>query len=167
MTVGGQAQVVYGYDDANRLTSITQGPSVVSINYDDADRKSTVTLPNGVIATYGYDSADQLTSMSYSSAGTTLGDITYMYDDVGNRTSTGGSWSRTTLPLPLSSASYDAANRLQTWAGQAYAYDANGNLQNDGLTTYAWNARDQLSGLAGGCPLPSAMTESAAERVKP
>jgi YD repeat-containing protein len=29
------------------------------------------------------------------------------------------------------------------------AYDANGNLLSDGLTSYAWNARNQLAGLTG------------------
>src|SRR5206468_50203 len=76
MTVAGQPPVTYGYDDANRLTSVTQGTSVVTITYDDADRRSTLTLPNGIVTTYGYDSANQLTSLTYALGQTTLGTLT-------------------------------------------------------------------------------------------
>jgi hypothetical protein len=52
---------------------------------------------------------------------------------------------RTGLPQPLVSASYDAANRIATWAGRSFGYDPNGNLASDGLTSYTWNARNQLA----------------------
>jgi RHS repeat-associated protein len=149
-TVAGQPPVVYGYDDAHRMSSITQGTSIVSITYDDAGRRSTVTMPNGVVTTYGYDNSNALVSLTYTRGQTLLGNLTYTFDAVGNRTSVGGSWARTALPVALGNATYDAANRIQTWAGQSYSYDVNGNLENDGVTTYLWNARDQLSGLSGG-----------------
>jgi len=150
MTVAGQPVVTYAYDDAHRLTSITQGTSVVGFTYDDANRRSALTYPNGIVATYGYDAADQLTSLVYANGATTLGDLGYTYDLAGNRTAVTGSWARTNLPEALGSATYDAANRILTWAGQAYSYDANGNLASDGLTSYTWNARNQLTGLSGG-----------------
>jgi RHS repeat-associated protein len=150
MTVAGQPQVTYVYDDANRLTSITQGTSVISMTYDNADRRSTMTYPNGVLATYGYDSANQLTSVTYTVGATTLGDLTYTYDAVGNRTSVGGSWARTGLPPALSLATYDAGNRIQLWGSQAFSYDADGNLASDGSSTYVWNARNQLVGITDG-----------------
>jgi RHS repeat-associated protein len=149
MTVAGQPVVTYAYDDAHRLTSITQGTSVVGFTYDDANRRSTLTYPNGIVATYGYDAANQLTSLVYANGATTLGDLGYTYDLAGNRTAVTGSWARTNLPEALGSATYDAANRILTWAGQAYSYDANGNLASDGLISYTWNARNQLTGLSG------------------
>jgi RHS repeat-associated protein len=150
MTVAGQPQVTYGYDDANRLTSITQGSSVVGFTYDDADRRTQQMLPNGVIVDYGYDAASQIASLTYTLGATTLGDLTYTYDLNGNRTSVGGSWARTGLPTTLASATYDAANQIATWASTPFTYDANGNLTNDGTKTYTWNARNQLIGLSGG-----------------
>lgn len=41
------------YDDAHRLTSITQGTDIVAFTYDDANRRATLTYPNGIVATYG------------------------------------------------------------------------------------------------------------------
>jgi RHS repeat-associated protein len=150
MTVAGQPQVTYGYDNADRLTSITQGVATVGFAYDDADRRTLLTLPNGVTVEYGYNVASELTSLTYKLGQTTLGDLTYAYDLDGNRTSVGGSWARTGLPAALASATYDAANQISMWAGTPFTYDANGNLTNDGVKTYTWNARNQLTTLSGG-----------------
>jgi RHS repeat-associated protein len=150
MTVAGQTSVTYGYDNANRLTSITQGSATVSLTYDNANRRSTLTYPNGIVATYGYDNANQLTSLTYTLGMTTLGDLTYTYDAAGRRTSVGGSWARTGIPSALTSAIYDAANRIATWSGTSFTYDLNGNLTSDGTTSYTWNARNQLTALSGG-----------------
>jgi hypothetical protein len=35
------------------------------------------------------------------------------------------------------------------WGGNSFTYDPNGNLASDALTSYAWSARNQLSGLSG------------------
>ena len=48
MTVVGQPTVSYGWDNANRLTGITQGSTSIPIVYDNADRRYTLTLPNGI-----------------------------------------------------------------------------------------------------------------------
>jgi RHS repeat-associated protein len=57
----------------------------------------------------------------------------------------GGSLARVGLPAALSSASFDAANRMTSRGGVTMTYDANGNLTNDGSQTYTWNSRDQLT----------------------
>jgi RHS repeat-associated protein len=150
MTVAGQPQVGYAYDDGHRLLSITQGSSVVSFTYDDANRRSTQTLPNGIVTTYGYDNANQLTELTYTLGATPLGNLTYTYDTGGGRVAVGGTWARTGLPRALGSATFDAANRMQAWDQQLMSYDLNGNLTSDGLTSYSWNARNQLTGLTGG-----------------
>ena len=95
-------------------------------------------------------SANQLTSLTYTSGQTTLGDLTYAYDAAGRRTVVGGSWARTGVPAPVTSAMYVAANRITAWDGTTFTYDLNGNLTGDGTTTSTWNARDQLAALSGG-----------------
>ena len=55
MTVVGQPVVDYSFDNANRLTGLTQGTSSVAVSYDSASRRTNVTLPNGVVAAYTYD----------------------------------------------------------------------------------------------------------------
>ncbi len=49
----------------------------------------------------------------------------------------------------LTSASYDADNRLTRWGSISPTYDLNGNLTNDGSrTTYSWDARDRLTAIS-------------------
>jgi RHS repeat-associated protein len=147
----GQYPVAYTYDNANRLTQLTQ---CLLNTYDDANRRLSTTLPNGVLVTYGYDAASQLTDLTYTKGMTTLGTLTYQYDAAGNRTIVGGTWARTGLPPAQSTWTYNAANQLTAWDQTTVTYDANGDLtqtSGQGTTvTYTWNARQQLVGIAGG-----------------
>ncbi|HEX6291760.1 MAG TPA: RHS repeat-associated core domain-containing protein [Herpetosiphonaceae bacterium] len=149
MQVAGQPVVNYTYDDANRLTRITQGSAAVAMAYDDASRLTSMNLPTGISMAYNYDDASQMTGIGYKLGTTTIGDLTYGYDATGKVSSLGGSYARTGMPQPVTSATYDAANRLTQWGSRSLTYDANGNLTNDGTNTYTWNARNQLVGHNG------------------
>jgi len=153
MTVSGQSSVVYSYDNANRLTQITQGSSIVSFTYDVAGRRETLTLPNGVLIDYDYDGASRVTKITYKKGVTVLGDLTYTYDKAGNRTKTGGSFARTGIPSAITSATYNAANQQTALGGKTMTFDNNGNLTGitdaSGTTIYSWNARNQLTGISG------------------
>lgn len=149
LTVAGQAAISYTYDNANRLTQITRGAQTVQYSHDDANRRATLTLPNGIVATYSYDNANQLTGISYANGSTSVGDLTYSYDAAGRRTQIGGSLARFNAPTLVSSATYNAANRLTSWGGTSHTYDNAGNLTNDGSRTYTWDSRQRLSVLSG------------------
>lgn len=56
--------------------------------------------------------ANQLTSLVYKRNGVTIGDLSYTYDSAGRRKSMGGTLARVNLPPALTSATYDANNRL-------------------------------------------------------
>src|SRR5262249_58577568 len=87
--------------------------------------------------------------LTYRTATTTLGTLTYTYDAAGQRTQVGGTWARTALPPALDPASYDAANRPLTFGGQVLASDLNGNLLSDGPSAYTWDARNRLAAITG------------------
>ena len=48
MTVPGQPEISYGYDNAGHLTSISQGSTSVYFGYDSDGRRTSLTLPNGI-----------------------------------------------------------------------------------------------------------------------
>jgi RHS repeat-associated protein len=148
--VAGQTQLGYTFDAADRLTQIAQGATTVGFGYDNANRRTALTLPNGIVVEYGYDNANQLTGLTYKSGGTTLGALTYAYDNAGRRTQVAGTYARTNLPTALASATYNVNNQLTNWGGAALTYDNNGNLLTDGTNTHVWNARDQLASISGG-----------------
>jgi RHS repeat-associated protein len=147
MTVAGQLQVTYSYDNANRLTQIAQGTSTVGFSYDTANRRSTLTLSNGVNMSYTYDNDSRVTGITYKFNGNTLGNLTYAYDSLGRRTQVGGSFAQTGLPGTVTSAMYDAANELTNWNGTPISYDLNGNMLSDGTNAFTWNARNQVTSL--------------------
>jgi RHS repeat-associated protein len=97
-----------------------------------------------------YDDDSQLTGLTYKLSGVTIGNLAYGYDAGGRRVSMGGSYARTNLPAALTSATYDDANQIATWAGTSFTYDDNGNLTSDGTKSYGWTARNELTGLSGG-----------------
>jgi RHS repeat-associated protein len=148
-TVAGQPEVSYGYDAADRLTAIA-GTGNVALAYDAAGRPTATTLPDGISENYGYDNASELTAIRYARASTTLGELNYAYDAGGNRTAMWGSYARLNEPQTFTGASYNADNELTSANGTGYEYDPHGNLTNDGINAYTWNARGQLSGLSGG-----------------
>ncbi len=152
MTVTGQPSVNYAFDNANRLIEITQASAAVTLAYDNASRRMSLQLPNGVTENYSYDLASELTGIVYKLGMTTLGNLTYVYDADGRRTSMGGTYARTDLGLPpvLAQRIYNADNQLIQWGGVTLTYDANGNLTNDGSNAYGWNARNQLASISGG-----------------
>jgi RHS repeat-associated protein len=144
-TVTGQTAVNYYYDNASRLYQVTQGSTNTLIGYDNANRRNSLTLPNGIVLTYGYDNDSRISSMSYQLGTTTaVGSLTYQYDPAGRRTQVGGSLAATAFPQAMSLAVYDVANELTNWNGTTITPDANGNILNDGVAAYTWNARNQL-----------------------
>ncbi|HEY7677470.1 MAG TPA: Rhs family protein, partial [Candidatus Methylomirabilis sp.] len=153
MTVAGQTPVSYAYDSADRIAMISADSLAATYVFDNAGRRTTLTLPNGVSTQSTYDAASRLTGLTYVGPGGTLGTLTYTYDPAGNRIASGGSWARTLLPDPIATASYDAANRQLALSGKTMTFDANGNLatltEGGQTTTFTWNGRDQLSGIAG------------------
>jgi RHS repeat-associated protein len=149
MTASGQSAATYRYDNANRLTGISRGGDNVAIGYDGAGRRASVTLPNGLTEQYSYDDASRLTAIDYIRSGVTLGDLHYEYDATGRRTALWGTYARTGLPQAVSSATYDAANKLTALNGTALSYDLNGNLTADASGTYSWNPRNELASIGG------------------
>jgi len=159
MTVSAQPAISYTWDNANRLTQIQQAAGSINNNtaqtigftYDNANRRTVTTLANGATINYAYDSANQLTGITYKKADTTtIGDLSYTYDNVGRRITAGGSLTAINLPSTVSSTTYNANNQLTSWAGSTFSYDANGSLTSDGTNTYTWDARNQLASLSGG-----------------
>ncbi|MES1244717.1 MAG: RHS repeat-associated core domain-containing protein [Acidobacteriota bacterium] len=152
LSIPGQPDVTYAYDDADRLTGITRGTDSVGFAYDAMGRRTTLSLPGGISTSYTYDDAGQITGIVYTRAGLTLGDLAYQYDAAGRRIRESGSLARRNMPAAVTSATYNAANRLTAWSGTALAYDAKGNLTSDGSRTYTWDSRNRLQSISGAAP---------------
>lgn len=153
MSTPGQPDVFYAYDDANRLTQMTQGAATTSIAYDADGRRSSKTLPNGVTTDYTVDATGRVTSIIFSKDTNILGDLTYQYNSLGQTVSTGGSFARTMIPQAISASNYDAANQQLGFGANSYTFDNDANrlttTSSAGTINYTWNARNQLTGVSG------------------
>ena len=170
MTVPGQSQVSYTWDDANRLTGITQGSMSVAFQYDNANRRTQLTLPNGIVVAYSYDGDSRVSGITYTAGSTQLGGLSYSgacpegsrRNADGRRTAVGGSLAATGMPAGASGNTFNADNAMTKFNGTSMSYDAVGELTSDGTNSYTWNARHQLAQIkqgrtvtatfAGACP---------------
>ncbi|MFF1817270.1 polymorphic toxin-type HINT domain-containing protein [Kribbella sp. NPDC058245] len=149
LKVPGLPDTVYEYDKSDRLTKVTRGSVAAAYGYDGTGRLKTQALPGGVVRTADYNLAGELTGLTFANGSQTLGDLTYDYDSAGRLDRSGGSWARADLPAPVTSTSFDAANRLTAQDGVNRTYDPEGNLTGDGTSTYSWNARGELTATTG------------------
>lgn len=144
----------YGYDDAFRLTSVTDPQTqTTTLTYNAVNSLTRISYPNGVFADHTYDNRDGLTNIvQYSDPQFPLASYAYTLDGVGNRTGvvegdgTSLTWG------------YDAAYRLTSEQrlvsgtpvySAAYEYDPVGNRTeqtvNGQVTIYAYNNLDQMT----------------------
>lgn len=129
----------YGYDDAFRITGITD----------------TVTPANSY--TYGYDLLDRLTSGVKT--GTTRG---WTYDANGNRLTETGSAASTYMIASTN-------NRISSITGalpRTYAYDTAGNVLSYATVTATYNNRGRMKTLKKGTPTETIVWNALGQRVK-
>ena len=148
----------------SRLTSAA-GP--FSFGYDARSRRSTLSYPNGVVASYGYDpDRNWLTGIDYQGSGGNFLSIVYPqhdlvgnrlqktrdgistaygYDDIYQLTSAGAEaysfdpvGNRTAGPAGSESYSHDAANRMTSGRDGSYTYDERGNQTIRNVTDGSW-----------------------------
>jgi YD repeat-containing protein len=91
-----------------------------------------------VVITYIYDPLYRLTEANYST-----GEFYhYTYDQVGNRLTE-------EAHLESHDYVYDVANRLSSVDTVSYTFDDNGNLLDDGVSTYTYDEANRLSAVSG------------------
>lgn len=156
MTVQGQPVISYTWDVANRLTAIQQAASAsslartVSFVYDSAGRRQKTIFANGITGDYAYDGMNRIKSITYKKDnGNLIGDLTYAYDEVGNIIGKGGSLWGQSQGTVATGVAFNANNQQTAWNGKTLTYDANGNLTNDGSSTYVWDERNRLKSISG------------------
>ncbi len=138
----------YGYDAANRLTSVTHSDAAARVlasflytldasgrrrAVSEARRDPVTTLLAGDTTAYGYDAQGRLTGESGGIAGT----LSYTYDAVGNRLG------KTANGIGVG-YTYDANDRMLTEGAKSFGYDANGNTVSAGGQTLRYDFEDRL-----------------------
>ena len=135
----------YEYDDASRLTKITDGSdAIVNYAYDSTNKVTLKQLPNGVHSTYLYDDINRLTRITDATASATVADFQYQYDAASQI-------SQQIDPAGTHSYGYDVVNRLTSATHNAqpaenYVYDGVGNRTSSSpSTSYAYAPFNRLT----------------------
>ncbi|WP_443066115.1 RHS repeat-associated core domain-containing protein [Streptomyces sp. NBC_00523] len=146
MTAGGQT-TTYGFDKTNILTSVTTGTQEIEFGLDAVGREKTATMPGGITRTTGYDKTGTIKSIAYAKGATGIGDLNYTRDIRSLQTGLSGTLANVALPAAETGTVFGKDNRITTFAGRSFTYDADGQLTTDGIREYTWNARGRLSSL--------------------
>ncbi|WP_255531956.1 RHS repeat-associated core domain-containing protein [Planomonospora sp. ID82291] len=146
----------YTWDDGSRLKTATDPVtgSTFAYGYDKADRLTSLTSTGSVATSqsYGYDAVDRLTSHTLkNSGGTELSKIGYGWDKDDNLTTKTTSG---TAGAGTHAYGYDHAGRLTSWTGPDgktvdYAWDDAGNRTKAGTETFVYDERNRLTSGAG------------------
>jgi RHS repeat-associated protein len=135
----------YGYDNADRLTSISHvkggSTTIASVAYalDDVGNRTQRVDQQGTHS-YVYDDLHRLTSVTYPGPSTT----TYDFDAFGNRT-------QMTVGAASTTYAYDDADRLTSVTPPSpasavnYTWDDNGNLTARGSDSFSWDYEDRMT----------------------
>jgi RHS repeat-associated protein len=144
--------VVQAYDEAGRLTSITDWlGSTTSFDYDEDGNLIAQTYPNGTAAALTYNRAGELTNRTDSDSSGTLLALPYSRNDRGPLTEQNQSGTTTG---PTSTLSYDPRHQLSGVAAgsspiEAYVHDLGDRLtrMDDAMTarTLEYDAANQLT----------------------
>jgi len=115
--------VLFTYDPAGNLTSMTDGVGLTRWSYDALNRPTAVTDPFGDTVSYAFDAVGNRTGLTYPDGEA----VTYAYDPADRLINV------TDWVSSLTSYDYDAADRLQTIAlpngvVSSFDYDAAGRL---------------------------------------
>jgi RHS repeat-associated protein len=141
-----QLTLSQAYDAQGRMTRRTHvvaGTTIyqLDLTYDAAGRIATrteTTVAGAVTRVYTYDADGQLTGVSVGGSPVE----SYSYDANGNRSAASAA------------ANYDAADRLTSLGGTAYAFDNDGYLASRGADTFQYTTRGELlSATVAGQPI--------------
>ena len=141
--------VNYGYDLANRLTTVNNGvdSSSVTVGYNGFGDRSLVAYGNGTTGSLSYDKVGRIKQIDY---GSTIAQIGYVRDPDGNPTTINETIAGITETLAIT---YDDFGRPVTSTAsvspvrnETFSYDQNGNMVNTGTGNVAkYDIADQIS----------------------
>ncbi|RLB05483.1 MAG: hypothetical protein DRG83_02520 [Deltaproteobacteria bacterium] len=139
----------YGYDSADRLTSITEQPSLeYTLGYDTLGRLATIEYPNGITASITYNDFARIQSLIYRKADqTAIETYQYQYNGMGIPNVTQDSSGTTNYTYDttgrLLTASYPVSSGL---TNESYTYDSLGNrLSSETFSDWRYNAINALT----------------------
>lgn len=154
MTAADRPPVIYGYDTAGRLETISQNLTgqleTFTYGYDILSRRRSLQRPNGITTTYDYDEVNRLKELKHQK-GTdpAVEDFTYEFNKDDEVSAITSLFSLPKLPTAKTVSPADAANRIPNFGGASFSFDNMGQTtaktDASGTTQYGWDTRGRLT----------------------
>jgi len=168
----------YTFDTQDRVTKVTDWLGrETSFGYDDANRLTSITYPaaNGVTASYGYDAMGRRTSYSYTK-GSTLAARTLVRNALGFKYQENVTAGYAPAPSTqkLRSSTFNEADRLLSSTNSpggsiAYGHDTKGNLTNlvsaTSTNVWVWDDDNRLKSVTNNTIATSCLYDALGTRV--
>lgn len=156
ITYPGNKTVSYTYDAKNRVKTVTIDwlAKTATYNYDDAGRMTDLTQFNGTYTRYTFDNANRMTGLEnrLPNAGSPIATYSYTLDDNGNRT---GISSTVPIGLNVTAANNNFTmnlpqkNRLMQAGSTSFTYDNEGQLATKTGETYTFDDSHRVVSITG------------------
>jgi RHS repeat-associated protein len=152
----------YQFDQLNRVNSLNESTStsasattnnLLSVTYQNNGRRANITRANGSVTRYNFDNANRLGSFVQDLSGTMF-DLTntFKYNaarQITELTQSNNLYYYTGNENLSGYYTINGLNQYTNIAGQAFTYDAKGNLTNDGPRTYKYDDENHLISTSG------------------
>ncbi len=153
ITYPGNKTVSYTYDALNRVTAVSIDwlGKAAAYTYDDAGRLTGLTQFNGTAVQYGYDNANRLTGLNHLSASGGSGFASYAFtlDGNGNRTQVNQTapLAATVTPGTTSYTMNAQKNRLVQAGSTTLTYDGEGQLLTKASERFTFDDAHRLTAI--------------------
>lgn len=144
----------YQFDQHNRINALNENTTnLLTVAYQNNGRRSNITRANSSITRYNFDNANRLESFAQDLSGT-LFDLTNTFkyniaSQATEMTQSNNLYYYTGNENLAGNYTVNGLNQYTNVAGQAFVYDAKGNLTNDGARTYTYDDENHLIGTSG------------------
>lgn len=148
----------YSYDGLDRMTTLYEGAlgstvNLVSYSYNNRGLRATQNGRYSQYAAFGYDPAGRLNGLGHNFPGS-ANDVAFTYgytpaSQIAQQTRNNDAYAWTGHFNVDRSYTANGLNQYTAAGPAAFAYDANGNLNSDGSTTYVYDIENRLVSASG------------------
>ncbi len=145
----------YTYDGLNRISQLRESgyTTAITFRYDRYGRSDYLLRSGGYRTDYDYDTVSRVRSLSHNVYGS-ADDVSYTFgfnpaNQINQHTTSNDAYVYSEHTGGIEGYSVNGLNQYTSVAGKTFRYDRNGNLTDDGNSTYNYDVENRLTSVSG------------------